>query len=167
MRESVQKPCQASQSTNLGSPVKVKFPAFLIILLLSAAAVSSQGQNADSQPVTTTDLAAWLTGGVSSSRLARLAADRKVANLPTHAEIRQLQAAGAGKDLVKVLNSGNVESAQIGPAIPEGILKAAAEARQQHFHEAETDLRSVIAARRGKFRLALRFGRDAPPAGAV
>src|SRR5579859_5037091 len=124
-----------------GSPVRIK--VFLSLLLFSFAATAAH--SADTQPITTTQLAAWLTGGVSSTRLARLVAERGLATLPPHSELRQMEAAGAGKDLMRVLNSGNVQSAAIGAPIPEALLKAADEARQQHFHEAELDLRGIVA----------------------
>ena len=54
------------------------------------------------KPVNTTQLAAWLAGGVSSARLARLVEERGLATLPTHNELRQLESAGAGKDLMSV-----------------------------------------------------------------
>jgi tetratricopeptide (TPR) repeat protein len=140
------KPIDAS-----GSPVRVK--AFLSLLLFSLG-VAAAAQSADSQPgatqpsngksINTTQLAAWLTGGVPSSRLARLVAERGLATLPTNNELRQLESAGASKDLIRVLSSGNAQSARVGPSIPAALLKAAAEARQQHYREAEVDLHEVV-----------------------
>jgi hypothetical protein len=43
------------------------------------------------QPVNTTQLAAWLIGGVPSARLARLVAERGLATLPTQNELRQIE----------------------------------------------------------------------------
>ena len=127
--------------------MRVKISAFLVLFVLAAlSARSADSRPADVQPVTTTQLTAWLTGGVSSERLARLATERRLATLPTQNEIEQMELAGAGKDLVKVLRSGNVESARVGPAIPAALVKAASEARQQRFHEAELLLRGVVAA---------------------
>jgi tetratricopeptide (TPR) repeat protein len=105
------------------------------------------------QPIDTTQLAAWLIGGVPSARLAHLVAERGLATLPTNRELRQIESAGASgganggadKDLLRVLSSGNAQSANVGPAIPAALLKAAAEARLQHFREAEADLREVLA----------------------
>ena len=131
--------------------MKVK-PLFSILLLsLAAAASSTEIQAGDphpsnAQPVDSTQLVAWLIGGVPSSRLARLVTERGLATLPTKNELRQIESAGANQDLMTVLSSGNVQSAQVGPAIPAGLLKAAAEARQQRFHEAEADIREVLAA---------------------
>jgi Flp pilus assembly protein TadD len=87
-----------------------------------------------------------MVGGVSSSRLARLVKERGLATLPTRAELRAVESAGAEKDLMAVLNSGNVQSPAVGEPIPPALLKAAAEARQQHSHEAELKLREALGA---------------------
>jgi tetratricopeptide (TPR) repeat protein len=131
--------------------------AFVVLVLISlvtgAAAQSADPQTPQAGPiqsakaiqsVTTTQLTAWLIGGVSGTRLARLVADRGLATLPTKNELRQMETAGANAELMKVLRSGNVQSARVGAPIPEELLKAAAAARQQHFHEAEAELREVI-----------------------
>jgi superkiller protein 3 len=108
------------------------------------------------QPVNTTQLAAWLIGGVPSTRLARLVAERGLATLPTNSELRQIESVaadgeangeangGANKDLLRVLSSGNAQSAKVGPAIPAALLKAASATHQQNFHEAEADLREAL-----------------------
>ena len=118
--------------------------SFLFSVALFTVAAGADGQAADTPPskhaVSTTQLAAWLTGGVPSSRLAGLVAERGLATLPTRNELRQMESAGADKNLMRVLSSGHAESAGIGAPIPEALLKAAAKARQQHFHEAETDV---------------------------
>src|SRR5579863_267704 len=108
----------------LGNPVRAKLWQFWLLFVLTVAASSVAGEAKDARPVNTTQLAAWLTGGVSSARLAHLVSVRGLATLPTQAELRQLEVAGAGKDLMRVASSGNAASAQIGPAIPSGLLKA-------------------------------------------
>jgi len=121
--------------------------ALLFLLVSSLAATSaycSEARSVDSSPVSTTQLTAWLMAGVSSSRLARLAEERGLATLPTHTELKQVDAAGAEKDLIRVLASGNVKSASVGMPISGQLIKAAAEARQQKYHEAELDLREVL-----------------------
>ena len=118
----------------------------VFFLVLAAGSLSLSAQGPDTQPVNTTQLAAWLAGGISSAQLARVAAQHGLANLPTHREIQDLEACGAGKELLKVLNSGNAQSAQIGPAIPEALLKAASEARRQQLHQAELALRNLATA---------------------
>jgi len=122
----------------------------LLFSLATASVARSAGippgdtQSSHAQPVNTTQLAAWLIGGVPSSHLARLVAERGLATLPTKSELRQMESAGANQDLMTVLSSGNVQSARVGAPIPQGLLKAATEARQQRFHEAEADLREVL-----------------------
>ena len=131
-----------------GSPVRVT--SFLSFVLLSNLVVAQSSptpgvtQNIDTQAVTTTELVAWMAGGVSSSRLARLVGERGLATLPTNLELRQLELAGAGKSLMNVLRLGNTFSAKIGPPIPAKLMKAAAEVRRQQFAEAEVDLREVV-----------------------
>jgi len=125
--------------------VKAASPRVRIALLFAVLSASSSAFCAEAQPVNTTQLAAWMTGGVSSSRLARLVCERGLATLPTQSELRQIESAGAGPDLMQILRSGNVQSAEIGPEIPSALLQAAADAHQQHFHEAELKLRGVLA----------------------
>ena len=125
--------------------VKASFLAsFSLSLLVLAGPTFSQG--APIQPLTTTELVAWLTAGVSGTRLARMVGERGLATLPTNRELRQVESARAGKELMRVLSSGNVQSAQIGPGIPAGLVRANAAARAQKFHDAETELRAVVAA---------------------
>src|SRR5258707_12821813 len=108
----------------LGSTVRTKTSLLLsLFVLATVAARCSDNPDARSRAVTPTQLAAWLTGGVSSSRLARVVSECGLATLPTQNEVKQLESAGAGKDLMKVVSSGNAFSAQIGPAIPSGLLK--------------------------------------------
>jgi len=131
----------------LGSTVRIKASlALSLFVLATVAAHSSERPDPQSRAVTSTQLAAWLTGGVSSSRLARLVSERGLATLPTQAELKQLEVAGAGKDLMRIASSGNAFSAQIGPAIPAGLLKAASDLKAQRLHEAESELRGVISA---------------------
>jgi tetratricopeptide (TPR) repeat protein len=109
-----------------------------------SSAAPAAATRASIQPLTTTQIAAWLVGGFSGNRLALLVAERGLATLPTKSELRQMESAGANQDLMTVLRSGNAQSARIGPAIPEALLKAAAAARQQRFHDAETELHEVL-----------------------
>ena len=56
------------------------------VLLLSFSLAATAAHAADGRSVNTTELAAWLTGGVSSSRLARIVKERGLATLPTRRE---------------------------------------------------------------------------------
>src|SRR5579863_8107505 len=141
------KPASRKPIHKLGSPVRAK--ASVIFCLFLLATLAAHSSDISSQPVTTTQLAAWLMGGVSSRRLAQLVKERGLATLPTQRELRDLESAGAGKDLMAVVGSGNVLSAEIGPSIPAALLKASAEARAQRFHEAEVDLRGLTSSDEG------------------
>ena len=110
--------------------MRARFFSFLFLCSVAAAAAQSADKS-----VTTTQVVAWLTGGVSSARLARLVHERGLATLPTQTELRQVEAAGAGKDLMRILRSGDVQSALIGDPIPESLLQAVTQARQQNFHQ--------------------------------
>jgi hypothetical protein len=88
--------------------VRVKALVSLLLFSLTAAVVAQSIENppATTQPVDTTQLAAWLIGGVPSSGLARLVLERGLDTLRTKHDIRQ-RSVGANKDLMKVLSSGN------------------------------------------------------------
>src|SRR5215471_14292230 len=124
----------------LGSPVRVKASLICLLLLATTAVHSSE---LSSQPVTTTQLAAWLIGGVSSARLSRLVKKRGLATLPTQRELRDLESAGAGRELIAAASPGNALSARIGPSIPTVLLKAGDDSRAQRLHEAEVELRRL------------------------
>ncbi len=118
---------------------------FFLGLVLSA-------RSSDSQPVTSVQLMAWLTAGISSSRLARIVHERGIAATPGKEQIRQLESAGADANLVRTLKSLRpaieTQSPNSGVAvfdIPEPVVKAAVDARDQHFHEAEIALRKALA----------------------
>jgi Flp pilus assembly protein TadD len=118
--------------------------ANVLIVLPAAAQFAAQSPEPGQQPVTSTQIAAWLVGGVPSGRLERLVLERGLATLPTHSELHQLESAGANPQLMKALDSGFALSAKVGPALQEDLMKAAAEARQQHFKEAEAALRAAV-----------------------
>ena len=107
--------------------------------------VAYAAQASEIKPVNTTELAAWLAGGVSSARLAQLVRERGLTVLPTNTELRQVELAGAGADLIRALRSANAQSASLGAPIPDCLLNAVLEARVQHFHQAEAQLRATLA----------------------
>ncbi|HEY3974359.1 MAG TPA: tetratricopeptide repeat protein [Candidatus Sulfotelmatobacter sp.] len=118
---------------------------FLFSLAAAAAAQSTDAQRTDPKPLTSMQVTAWLVGGVPGGRLAGLVAQHGLATLPTQSELRQMESAGATQPLMRALSSGNAMSAMVGPAIPDGLVKAAVEARKQQFKEAEDDLHKVVA----------------------
>ena len=94
----------------LGVLVRLKASLSLLLILAAVAAFGSDAQSVSpSQPVTSSDLVAWLAGGVSSARLVRIVGEHGLANLPTHAELKQLESAGAGKDLIKAVTTGKMQ----------------------------------------------------------
>src|SRR5580658_12277 len=138
--------------TELGRPVKLKFVVFLAFLGLAAICAAD---SADVKPsstdkvLTTTELVAWLAGGVPNSRLVRLVGESGLTAAPGKDELRQLQSAGADQNLLRVLASVPTDSiktsAQTASApIPPALLKAAAAAAQQNYHEAELQLREAL-----------------------
>jgi Flp pilus assembly protein TadD len=134
--------------------VKVKFALVLSIFFVAVTAAHST----DTQPLDTTELAAWLTAGISSDRLARLVEEHGLATLPTRNELRQFKEIGASKELLRVLSSGNAQSAKVGDAIPPALLKAAEAAHQEKYHEAELEVRQVLNSDQGNSALHLALG---------
>jgi tetratricopeptide (TPR) repeat protein len=122
----------------------VKRKGLSVLLFLLGAVFTAQ--SSESQPVNVVQLMAWLTAGVPGSRLARLVQERGIANLPNPEQIRKLESAGADASLAHTLNNLKL-SAAAGPAssaVPAVLLRAAADARAQRFHQAELDLRQVV-----------------------
>src|SRR5260370_18638563 len=83
-----------------GSSVRHKGLAFLFCCL-SVVALADSSQ---SQPVNTTQLTAWLTGGISSTRLVQLIHEPGPAVAPTKKELHQLQALRALPKLLRPLS---------------------------------------------------------------
>src|ERR1700678_1914998 len=153
-RRHIAKTATSRPITGLGSPVKLKFVVFLAFLGLAAICAADSAEVKPShtdKALTTTELVAWLAGGVSNSRLVRLVGESGLTAAPGKDELRQLQAAGADQNLLRVLASvttGSIKiSAQTASApIPPALLKAAAAAAQQNYHEAELQLREALRA---------------------
>jgi tetratricopeptide (TPR) repeat protein len=118
---------------------------FLFLLGAALAAYSSEGQ-----PVNSVQLMAWLTAGVSSSRLIRIVHERGIASTPGKEQIHQLELAGADANLVRALENSrpstgaNSNSTTAAPDIPEVLVQAAIDAHRQRFHEAELSLRQAL-----------------------
>src|SRR4029077_12306585 len=99
-----EKPQPASQFHNLGNPLRVKASLIFCLCIMGSVAAQSADRTPLVSAVTTSDLAAWLGGGVSSSRLACIVKERGLASLPTKRELRALESAGAGQELMKVVS---------------------------------------------------------------
>jgi len=136
---------QQANPRGLGSPVKLKFVVFLASLSLGLGlAAVCVADSTPVKPITTTELAAWLTGGVSNKRLVRLVRERGLAGLPGKDELLQLQGAGADKSLLKALDSVKTPAAAASAPIPPALVRAAAASLQQNYHEAELQLREAL-----------------------
>ena len=81
---------------------------FLFLLGVVLAAHSSE-----SQPVSSVELMAWLTAGVPANRLVRIIQERGIAAVPGKEQIRQLEAAGADANLVRVLTKPSVKPSAV------------------------------------------------------
>ena len=124
----------------------------LFILLLVGALAAQTGKT---QPVTPVQLMAWLTSGISSDRLARLIQERGLTEVPgedvgrqdaaREVQLHQFEAAGANHNLLRILSDViPVVGGSAASEIPEALLKAAAEAKAENFHQADFDLRAAI-----------------------
>lgn len=132
----------------------------VLAIIVSLFGMGLTARAIDSQPVTPTQIAAWLTGGVSNARLVRIIQERGVAEFSGKEEIKQLEAAGADQNLIASLKKASSRSAvassdltalQANPGttrnlISESLLKAAVDARAQRFAEAEAALRDALKA---------------------
>jgi len=114
---------------------------FLFLLSVSLAAHSSE-----SQPVSPAQLMAWLTAGVSSTRLIHVIQERGIAGVPGKEQIRQLESAGADATLVRALTNlkPSAAAASSTSEISPALVQAAAEARAERFHGAELALRQAL-----------------------
>src|SRR5271169_4775333 len=80
---------------------RVKRKGLSVFLFLLGAALAAH--SSESQPANSVQLMAWLTAGVPSSRLVLIVEERGIAGIPSKAQIRQLEAAGADVALVRRL----------------------------------------------------------------
>jgi tetratricopeptide (TPR) repeat protein len=123
--------------------VPVKRKCWLVVLVSLAAAGSVRPSSA--APVDATQIAAWLTGGISSARLARIVQSNGVAQTFTPEQLRQIEAAGAEKNLIQELTAqAKSDTSSAAGSIPDALLKATDAARQQRWHEAELLLRKTV-----------------------
>src|SRR4029077_14888042 len=92
----------------------------------------SYGETSRVLPVDRAQLVAWLTGGISNSRLARRAAERGVSFTVSAGDEKQLRAVGADSALGKALRT-----ARHGPdsmtRCPPALYKAAERARAKTY----------------------------------
>lgn len=124
----------------------MKRQALSVLIFILAVVAASFSQ---SQPVSSTQLMAWLASGVPSSRLVRIMKERGVTALPNKQQIHQFEAAGADPTLLHEL--ANLKTSARRPPdktssseIPAFLLQVAADARAQRFHQAELTLRQAL-----------------------
>jgi hypothetical protein len=102
----------------------------LAIALLSLLTVPAL---AEPKPLDCTQLLAWLTGGVSSSRLSRLAQQHGIAFAADAEAMKALQAAGAETTFIQTLRTLRPSPARNDPtSCPAALAKAAELAHQKH-----------------------------------
>jgi hypothetical protein len=110
---------------------------FVFISLLCLAGVAPTQAV---QPVTATQLMAWLAGGVPQARLRRIIQERGYQNAPTLRQIQEFQSAGADEKLIRALPaSAHSATGAISTEIPASLLKTAVDA------QASTRLNSICA----------------------
>ena len=115
----------------------------LIVSFVLVVLGQSLGDAAHARPLDRTQLTAWIVGGISNSRLARLAAERGVSFVMTPADEKQLRTAGANPELLKALRTArhnNVSKA----LCPAALLKAAELAHAKKYEAAAGELTSLL-----------------------
>ena len=125
--------------------MKLKFFAFSLFIAVAAISANS----IDSKPATQTkidptQMMAWLVAGIPSYRIAQLVEQHGLAGALTQQQLQQLESAGATENLTRTLSA--IKAPKPATPIPAALLKAAAENRLQHYHEAELQLRQVLQA---------------------
>ena len=121
--------------------MRAKASAFFLFVMLAATAAS-----ADTKPVDTTQLAAWLAGGVPSSRLIRLVKEQGLATVARAENLHQLESCGADPALIHFLSEIEAQTPGAGTPIPNAVVKAAVAIHQQNAHQAELLLRAAVTA---------------------
>jgi superkiller protein 3 len=119
----------------------VKRRALSVFLFFLGVALAAQ--SSESQPVNPVQLMAWLAAGVPNQRLVRIAQERGIANACGKEQMRQFEAAGADSTLIRTLTALK-PSSRSAITIPAPLLQAAANVKEEHFHEAELELRSAL-----------------------
>src|SRR5450432_1920695 len=127
--------------------VKRKGLSLLVFFCIAFSVVAGAHASVSSgpQPVDTTQLLAWLTGGIPGGRLIRLVQERGLAFSPSAIEIRQMESAGADAKLLRLLSTtppaaGN----RLRSAVSTPLANAALLAHREHFHEAERELHEAL-----------------------
>src|SRR5437588_649526 len=91
---------------------------FLLLGMLARATVN------EAQPITFTQLTAWLTAGVPCNRLVRLVKERGLATIPEKAQLRQLESAGADAKLIRAIAESKPAVSAPNSEIPAFLIHA-------------------------------------------
>ena len=114
-----------------------------LILLVTATSPAAPAQSQD-KPLNSTQVMAWLAGGVSNTRLIRLVKQDGTDFAPTPEYGRHLRAAGGNAALVQALQvAGKKAPAKSSPCSPL-LTKAAEFAKGTQFEKAENQLRELL-----------------------
>lgn len=124
--------------------------------------LSAGGSSGALKPLTRIHLLAWVAGGVYSDYLAMLVGQRGIDFDPTDNDLRGLQAAGAGNELLNAMRSARKvdgKSEEVSELVLEHIAKGAESLRKERFTAAEREFRTALglAPEEAAIRLPLEF----------
>ena len=115
-----------------------------LFFLLMMAPVAFSGPT-QAPPVDSSQLMAWLAGGVSSNRLSRLIKDRGINFKLDRGYTKALRSAGANPAVIQVLRDSTATlAAGMQVSCPPALAKAAELAHQKRYEEAEHQLRELL-----------------------
>jgi tetratricopeptide (TPR) repeat protein len=122
----------------------VKFTRLVFALLFVLLGLGqSFGETPRVVPIDRTQLVAWITGGVSNARIARLATERRVSFTVSPAEEKKLRAVGVDAGLIRALRA-----AHRGPDskmdCPPALYKAAELAHAKKYDAAASQLTKLL-----------------------
>ena len=105
------------------------------VFLLAALGLGA-AQVSKPQPMTCTDVTAWLIGGISTDRLTQLVSQRGIAFSLSPDNEKQLRAAGAEAPLIRAIRNIQIDIGSSPPCSP-ALAKTAELTRQKQFQVAE------------------------------
>ena len=116
--------------------------SLFFLLVMPPAAFSGPTQ---APTVESSQLMAWLAGGVSSNRLSRLIKDRGINFRLDRGYTKALRSAGADPAVIQVLRDSTATlAAGMQVSCPPALAKAAEFAHQKRYEEAEHQLRELL-----------------------
>lgn len=128
-------------------------PAILLLLTITVAHASEH------RPLNCTQLVSWVLGGVPEARLSQLVEQRGISFAPGAECTDTLRAAGAHAALLQNLQKAHqVAPSQSNGVCPAGLVQAVSLMRDQHYREAERELRNALRADPGNGALHFALG---------